>query len=404
MSKADDTEFMRVQASTLESRLSEPRRHMQIVAGPRQVGKTTIVTQVLARLETPSRFVSADIPSLRDAAWLTAQWEDARALARESGRRGAILAIDEVQKIGDWSEMVKSLWDEDSRAKRPLRVVLLGSSPHLMQRGLTESMAGRFETIHVPHWSLSEMRAAFDVSLEQYLFFGGYPGAAPYMRDVGRWRRFILESLVETTIARDVLLLARIGKPALMRRLFELGCAHSGQVLSFNKMLGQLQDASNTITLASYLEFLAGAGTLIGLRKFAGNAVRQRASSPKLQVFNTALMTATSSFGPRDLDAQPEFRGRLVESAIGAHLVNASAGGACELFYWRDGNDEVDFVIRAGRTVVAIEVKSGRVPRTHSGLATFAERFRPTRSLIVGGDGTSVEDFLARPAERWLES
>jgi uncharacterized protein len=394
--------FRREPTSTLASRLREPRRHLQVVAGPRQVGKTTLVGQVLD--DFPGRTVqaSADEPALRDSAWIAAQWEQARVLARQGGKAGAILALDEVQKVPGWSEAVKRLWDEDTRARLPLRVVLLGSAPLLVQRGLAESLAGRFEILHLPHWSYSEMRAAFGYSLEQYLYFGGYPGAAAFVDDPPRWRRYLLDALVETTIARDVLLLTRVDKPALLRRLFELGCRYSGQVLSYTKMLGQLHDAGNTTTLAHYLELLAGAGMLTGLPKFAGTALRTRGSSPKLQVYNTALLTAQSGLTPAEAGADREFRGRLVESAVGAHLVNAAASGECEVSYWREGNLEVDFVLRAGRNLLAIEVKSGRAALAHSGLAAFASAHPSARMLLVGGDGVAVDEFLARPVSDWV--
>lgn len=394
--------FERSHADTLAARLTEPRRFLQVVAGARQVGKSTLVGQVLSRLDVPSVFVSADEPTLGDTAWLAAQWERGRLAAGDAGRTGAVLVLDEVQKIPRWSETVKRLWDEDSRARRPLKVVLLGSAPLLMQHGLTESLAGRFEVVHLPHWSFAEMRAAFGFSLEDFLYFGGYPGAAPLINDPQRWRRYLLDALIETTISRDVLLMTRVDKPALLRRLFELGCRYSGQVLSYTKMLGQLQDAGNATTLAHYLELLGGAGMITGLQKFAGKAVRQRGSSPKLQVLNTALMTAQSGLSPREARADREFRGRLVESAVGAHLANAAAGGACELFYWRERNREVDFVVRAGRAVIAIEVKSGRAPGAFPGLGAFAEAFKPKRTLLVGGDGISLEQFLTKPVEHWL--
>ena len=401
MSTVPAATFKRSYAAILTARLGEPRRFLQVVAGPRQVGKTTLVQQVLADSKLPSVFVSADEPALRDAAWLTAQWERARLAA--TGKQGAVLALDEAQKIPDWSETVKRLWDEDSRARVPLRVILLGSAPWLMQRGLSESLTGRFEILALPHWSLAEMREAFGFSLEQYLYFGGYPGAAPLAADPPRWRRYLLDALVETTIARDVLLLTRVDKPALLRRLFELGCRYSGQVLSYTKMLGHLHDAGNTTTLAHYLDLLAGAGMLTGVPKYSGNAMRQRGSSPKLQVLNTALLTALSGLSPAEARADHEFWGRLVESAVGAHLANAVAVGMCELFYWRERNREVDFVLRAGRTVVAIEVKSGRSPDTLPGLAAFTEAFKAKRTLLVGGDGVPVEEFLSRPVKEWLQ-
>ncbi|RKY16217.1 MAG: AAA family ATPase [Planctomycetota bacterium] len=393
--------YLRPQTATLASRLREARRFLQVVAGPRQVGKTTLVRQVLGELKTPSLQVTADEPSLRDAAWLATQWERARALVGESDD-GAILAVDEIQKVVGWSETVKRLWDEDTRDGVPLHVVLLGSAPLLVQQGLTESLAGRFEVIRLAHWTFGEMREAFGFSLDDFLVYGGYPGAAPLIGDPERWRRYLLDALIETTISRDVLLMTRVDKPALLRRLFELGCRYSGQIVSYTKLVGQLQDAGNTTTLAHYLDLLSGAGMLTGLQKFSGEAVRRRGSSPKFQVLNTALMTAQADVAPDEMLADPELRGRLVESAIGACLANAAAMGECEVFYWRDGDREVDFVVRAGRSVTAIEVKSGKVAAQLRGLAAFEQAFRPTRSLLVGTNGIPLEEFLERPVREWI--
>jgi hypothetical protein len=381
----------------------EPRRFVQVVAGPRQVGKTTLVGQVLDRLDLPNVFVSADEPTLSGAGWLAAQWERARIACAGAQASGVILALDEVQKIPGWSETVKRLWDEDSRHRRPVKVVLLGSAPLLVQQGLNESLAGRFEVLYLPHWSYAEMRTAFGLSLEQYLYFGGYPGAAALIGDPRRWRRYVLDALIETTIARDVLLMTRVDKPALLRRLFELGCRYSGQVLSYTKMVGHLQDAGNTTTLAHYLALLSGVGMLAGLHKFAGTTVRQRASSPKLHVFNTALMTAQSGLTPNEALADRGFRGRLVESAVGAHLLNAAAANGFGVYYWRELNREVDFVIRCGKSVIALEVKSGRIRDSLPGLGVFTASFRQARPLLVGGDGIPLEEFLVRPVQDWLE-
>ena len=403
MSRTKPADFRRSQANVLGARLAEPRRHLQVVAGPRQVGKTTLVEQVLGEIDMPAVYASADEPALKDSAWLAAQWDRGRMAAGQSGKSGAVLALDEVMKVSGWSETVKRLWDEDTRGRRPLRVVLLGSSPLLLRQGLTESLAGRFEVLHLPHWSWAEMRDAFGFSLEDYLYFGGYPGAAPLIGDSARWRRYLLDSLIETTIARDILLMTRVDKPVLLRRLFELGCRYSGQVLSYTKMLGQLQDAGNTTTLAHYLDLLSAAGMLTGIPKYAGQAVRQRGSSPKLQVLNTALMTAQSGLSQEEARADGEFRGRLIESAVGAHLANAAASGVCELYYWRESNREVDFVLRRGKVVMAIEVKSGRAPTAFPGLESFAEAFKPKRIVVVGTTGVSLEEFLERPVEDWVK-
>ena len=401
MSKSS-IDFTRPQAAELTRRLQEPRRFIQILAGARQVGKTTLAGQVADRVGLPRRYASADEPTLRDTAWVETQWEAARLLVGEAGSGGVLLILDEVQKVSGWSETVKRLWDEDSRAHRPVRVVLLGSAPLLIQRGLTESLAGRFEVLHLPHWSFLEMQEAFDWSLEQYLFYGAYPGAVPLVQEPARWARYIRDALIETTISRDVLLLSRVDKPALLRRLFELSCAYSGQILSYTKMLGQLHDAGNTTTLAHYLELLAGAGMVTGLQKYSGAAVRRRASSPKLQVLNTALMTAQAKITLSEARDDREFWGRLVESAVGAHLAAAATAGDCELFYWRDRSREVDFVVRSGKKLLAIEVKSGRPRNVHSGMTAFDNAFHPARRLLVGGDGIDLETFLSTAVEDWL--
>ena len=396
-------QYVRPQAAELLRRLKEPRRFIQVVAGPRQVGKTTLVTHVADTAGLPHLFASADEPTLRGTEWIDAQWEAARLRLRDSDAQGALLVLDEVQKVPRWSEAVKRLWDADTRARRPLKVVLLGSAPLLVQQGMTESLAGRFEVVHLSHWTLTEMKQAFGWAVDQYIFYGGYPGAAPLVTDPERWARYVRDSLIDTTISRDVLLLSRVDKPALLRQLFELGCAYSGQILSYTKMLGQLQDAGNTTTLAHYLELLAGAGMLVGLQKYAAGTSRQRGSSPKLQVLNTALMTAQSGVSLADARRDRAFWGRLVESAVGGHLANAAAAGICEVFYWRERSHEVDFVVRAGKTVTAIEVKSGRTRNSFPGLAAFGAAFPRARKLLVGGDGIEVEEFLERPVEHWMK-
>ena len=396
--------YSRRQACELVQRLREPRRFIQVIAGSRQVGKTTLAGQAARRSGLPTRHASADEPTLRDTRWIEQQWEAARRLADEADAAGALLVLDEVQKVTGWSEAVKHLWDTDTRTGRRLKVVLLGSAPLLVERGLGESLAGRFEMLRLPHWSFAEMRDGFGWSLEQYLFYGGYPGAAPLIRQPGRWVRYVRDSLIEPILSRDVLLLSRVDKPALLRRLLALGCAYSGQILSYTKMLGQLQDAGNTTTLAHYLDLLAGAGLLTGLQKYAGSIARRRASSPKLQVLNTALIAAQAGITLGQARADRTFWGRLVESAVGAHLANAAAMDGCNVHYWRDRNREVDFVLSAGQMLVAIEVKSGRAPESLPGMAAFSEAFRPARKLLVGGDGIDLGTFLSTPVRKWLET
>jgi len=398
--------FRRAQADILQARLREPRRFLQVVSGPRQVGKTTLVRQVLEDFAGPAVYATADEPGLRGGIWLAQQWERARRLIPDGDHgeaRPSLLILDEVQKLPDWSETVKRLWDEDTREGAAVKVVLLGSAPLLMRQGLTESLAGRFETIHLPHWSAREMGDAFGWSVEQWIVQGGYPGSAPLADDFERWSRYVRDALVETTISRDVLLMTRVDKPALLRQLFELGCLYSGQVLSYNKMLGQLQDAGNTTTLAGYLELLASAGMVAGLPKYSGRQVRQRASSPKLQVLNTALMTAVTGKGPAEVDEDRDYRGRLVESAVGAHLAAAGSSGRLQLHYWRQGNHEVDFVVETSSRITALEVKSGRPrPGGHGGTAAFLAAYPDATPLLVGGDGIPLEDFLLADPLRWV--
>ena len=388
-----DLQYRRRIFDLLASRLNEEAARIQVVSGPRQVGKTTVVRQALEALGTPSHYASADDPALRDAAWLEAQWEEGRRLARGESA-GAILAIDEIQKVTGWAEVVKRLWDEDRRHDLPLRVVLLGSAALLVQRGLSESLTGRFELIRAPHWSFAEMRDAFGFGVDEFVYYGGYPGAADLIGDEPRWAAYVLDAIVETTIARDLLLLTRVDKPALLRSLFRLVCDYSGQIVSYQKLTGQLQDAGNTTTLAHYLDLLSAAGLAVGLEKFSPGKVRQRRSTPKLMALDTALVSATS--GRTFVEARDDLEhwGRLVETAVGAHLI-AVRDPRAEILYWRDRGKEVDFVIQRGAQLTALEVKSGRRRDGLAGMAAFDEAHGPAQKLLVGGDGTPLEAFLA---------
>ncbi len=392
--------------STLRARLTQPRRFIQALVGPRQVGKTTIARQLIQSLSYPTHFASADEPGLKGTGWIAQQWETARFLMKGGERSDpALLVLDELQKIPDWSETVKRLWDQDTAEQRPLHVMVLGSTPLLIRKGLAESLAGRFEVVHATHWSWSEMRDAFGWELDRYIYFGGYPGSAPLVDDEKRWRSYLLESLVETTISRDVLLMQRVDKPALLRRVFALACEYSGQVLAYQKMVGQLQDAGNTTTIAGYLDLLERAGMVAGLQKYAGEGVRRRASSPKLQVYNNGLGSVHQSSNFQIVRNHPEEWGRKVESAIGAHLLNIVRGTEAQLYYWRGRSQEVDYVLAAGRQILAIEVKSGKREAMPVGMNVFIQEFANTatiRSLLVGSGGIPVQAFLAFSLEELL--
>lgn len=392
MSNSGQT-YRRPVLEVLADRLAEDAARIQVVSGPRQVGKTTVVQQALRLLEQPGHYASADEPALRDSAWLQAQWEEGRRLARDR-RGGAILAVDEIQKVSGWAEAVKRLWDEDRRTEMPLRVVLLGSAALQVQHGLSESLTGRFELIRAPHWSFGEMRDAFGLSLDEYIHFGGYPGAATLIEDERRWAAYVLDSIVETTISRDLLLLTRVDKPALLRGLFRLVCDYSSQIVSYQKLTGQLQDAGNTTTLAHYLDLLGAAGLAVGLEKYAPGKIRQRRSTPKLLALDTALVTVAAGMTFDEARADREHWGRLVETAVGAHLVATREPGA-EVLYWRNRSKEVDFVVEHGGKLTAIEVKSGRRRDGLPGMAAFEQSHGPARKLLVGGDGTPLVEFLA---------
>lgn len=394
--------YIRPQHAVLLKRLKGPRYFIQVVAGPRQVGKSTLVHQVLKDLGLEAHTASADDPEAQNTAWIAQQWDMARILAQRNKRKGAVLVIDEVQKVPRWSDAVKARWDEDSRKGIKLKVVLLGSSPLLMQQGLQESMAGRFELVRMQQWSFAEMQEAFGWNLDRYVFHGGYPGAAKLTRDLSRWRSYMRDTLIETSIARDVLQMTRVDKPALLRRLFELGCHYSGQELSYTKMLGQLQDAGNTTTLSWYGELTSQVGLLTPLQKYAGQQVRRRASSPKWMVHDTGLMTAPMGISLAMAKKDAALWGRVVESAVGAHLLHGAREQGYEVYYWRDGDREVDFVVKRGQKLTAIEVKSARVRSALPGMSAFHDAFKPARSLLIGEKGIGLSEFLLKPASAVL--
>ncbi len=385
--------YKRPQFNDIVRRINEERHHIQVIMGPRQVGKSTLISQVLEVVDIPYESVSTDDVPMADASWLANIWEAQRMKMATKGETKRLLVVDEVQKIKNWSETVKAEWDRDTRENRNLIVVLLGSSRMLIQKGLTESLMGRFELIRVPHWTFKEMRDCFGWTLQQYVFFGGYPGAAKYIETENRWRDYVRDSLVEPTISRDVLLDNRIQKPQLFRQLFEIGSTYSGEELSLRKIAAQLQDVGNVTTLAGYLHLLDECGLLCGLQKYAQDTARKYNSVPKFQVQNNALRNAYTTESFLSVIEDPKAWGRCVESAIGAHLVSQAALHYYKVFYWRENNDEVDYVLVNGRKVVAIEVKSGR-RQMNKGLVTFAQHFNPHRSLVVGSGGISLEEFL----------
>lgn len=384
----------RSQLNVLKQRLlKEKRAFIQVIYGPRQVGKTTLINQFIKKTSVICQYISADNIPAAEQNWIAQNWELVRLKLKQQNKKTAILIIDEIQKINNWSEQIKKEWDADTNNKVQIKVVLLGSSRLLLQQGLTESLAGRFETIYVGHWSFAEMKKAFNFTLEKYIWFGGYPGSVVLIKDENRWKQYIKDALIESSISRDILMLTRVDKPALMQRLFEIGCAYSGQILSFTKILGQLHDAGNTTTLANYLHLLDTAGLLGGIEKYSPGMMRQRSSSPKFQVYNTALISAQQNLGLKNVLKHPENWGRWVESAIGAHLLNHCLDENYKVYYWRHINEEIDFVLTNENTLIGIEVKSGNSKKSR-GISSFKKKFNPNKLLVVGKEGMPVDEFL----------
>ena len=386
--------YKRIEYKTIKERIKESRKFIQVVMGARQIGKSTVVKQVLNDLDEPYRMFSADNVPTTHSAWISDCWAAVRSLKENKGWESVVLVIDEIQKITNWSEVVKKEWDADTFNDTNIKGLLLGSSRVRLEKGLSESLAGRFEEIRMTHWSYQEMKKCFGFTLDQYIFYGGYPGAAPLIQDEDRFSQYIQSAIIEATINKDILMDTPISKPALLRQTFELGAAYSGEILSLNKMLGSLQDAGNTVTLAGYIHLLNESGLLCGLQKYSIDIARRRASIPKLQVYNNALKMVYSPLAFEAALVDRKSWGRIVESCIGAYLVSQAFVHRFEVFYWRERDDEVDFILRKKGSVIAIEVKSNAEKKT-AGLEKFKQLFQPKKAFIVGDGGISIEDFLS---------
>ena len=394
-------EYKRPQFSAVLERMNEPSKFIQVLAGPRQVGKSTLIDQVLEECTLPHYLYNADGVDENDTDWIRRVWESARTQMDTKQQTEAILVIDEIQKIKRWSEIVKREWDADTRNRRQLKLFLLGSSRLMLRKGLTESLAGRFELIRLGHWTLQEMEDAFGLTLDEWIYYGGYPGSASLIKDMRRWRKYIKESLVAPAIEKDIIMTSNIYKPALMKQLFELGCSYSAELLSLTKALGQLQDAGNVTTLSSYLNILNQCNLLGGLQKYANDDARRYQSVPKFQVYNNALLTAYRGTTYDKDRIDPQIWGRWVESAVGGYLLGGAEDGGYKVYYWRERSDEVDYIVASQGTAIALEVKSGR-RGMNSGLPKFCENFHPKRALVIGTDGIPFKEFFQMKIEDLL--
>ena len=392
------TNYKRRQFDTVLNRISEQRDRIQVLSGPRQVGKSTLMDQVLEVVTIPHTLQKADSVNPGDTNWIHRIWESVRLTMRSQGQNEHLLVIDEIQKIHNWSEAVKLEWDWDTSNKVNIKLILLGSSRLMLSYGLNESLAGRFELIRMPHWSYPEMRDAFGFSLDEYIYFGGYPGSAKYIKDNRRWKNYIRDSIISPAIEKDVILTSNIYKPALMRQVFDLGCNYSAELLSLTKMVAQLQDKGNVTTAASYISILDKCQLLCGLQKYAQDDSRKYNSIPKFQVYNNALLSASRTMAYSSVHQDAELWGRWVESAVGTHFLSKAEELGYKVYYWRERAEEVDFILSYDNKCIAFEVKSGR-RASNKGLSTFSEQFHPAHTYAIGTGGLSLTEFLSLDME-----
>ncbi len=391
--------FKRTITTTIVNRLSEKRKFIQIILGPRQVGKSTAIRQATKELPYPHVYALADLPVPPDHAFIAQHWNEARKEAK--GGKKVVLVLDEIQKVTGWSNIVKKFWDEDTHEGQNIQVVLLGSSALMIQKKLPESLAGRFEIIRFPHWSYPECQKAFGCNLEDYLFYGGYPGGYELIHDETRWKQFVTDSLIETAITRDIMILADVQKPVLLRKLLYIGCEYGGQIVSYGKILGDLNDAGSKITLMNYQKYLESAFLMGALQAWKGSGIYRQKSMPKWLPLNTALMTALSAKSKKEMMNDKKVYGRLAEVAIGAYLYNQSMIKGYEVYYWREDQDEIDFVVRYGEKLLGIEVKTG-FEYGGKAFGIFQKKYPKARILLVGEYGVNIEKFLSTPIETYI--
>lgn len=380
----------------LKALRSFPCPFIQVFVGPRQVGKTTAAQQILKQINDQNidgKIVTADGPHIDHAyleTWL-------KVAINKASKAPYLLVIDEIHKVKDWSEVIKIFWDQRNRKQLPLNLLILGSSQIMLDAGVSESLAGRIEKHYFTHWSYSEIKEAFNISVDDYIYWGGYPGAYQIIDDEIRWKQYIRSSLIDSILMNDIMTLKNIAKPALMKNCFELACLYSGKELSFNKMLGQLQDVGNITTLSNYLYVLEQGSLVCGLYKYSASLVRQRKSSPKFQVFNNAFLSALSSQSKDKVMSTPDIWGRWVESAVGTHLLSVCQNSQYELTYWRRDNVEIDFILYDNKNIWLIEVKSGKKKKYKAnGFKVFQREFGCSAiSIIVGSGGMELIDFFS---------
>lgn len=392
-------QYKRHIVNTIVKQLKQDLPVFQVIIGPRQVGKTTAAQQIMQDINLPHIYASADSPLPLGPEWIESQWRYAMKKS-EQENQAVLLVLDEIQKVEAWTEMIKILWDQEKFNKR-IKLLILGSSALLLQKGLTESLAGRFFIHNAFHWTYPECRDAFDWTLNEWLFFGGYPGAAIFRQEESNWKSYVRDSLIETVLSKDVFQMQTVTKPTLLRHLFSLAATYPAQIFSYNKMLGQLQDVGNTTTLAHYLDLLETAFLVSGLEIFSQGSIRKRGSSPKLILWNNALINALSLKTFEQAQDDHSWWGRIVENAVGAHFIQHLPSIEWSVSYWREKSLEVDFVLSNGNNVFAVEVKSA-IAQSTQGLSAFRKKYPKSKQIIIGPDGIPLQEFFSRPPLDWL--
>jgi predicted AAA+ superfamily ATPase len=353
---------------------------LQVIIGPRQVGKTTTVLKYLEENHSEKfLFYSADEVFNATSNWILEIWSKARSEKK-------ILVIDEIQKCENWSAVIKKLWDEDKRNKQTFPCILLGSSSLEIQKGLTESLTGRFQLHKAYHWNHEESKKAYGLSFEDYLKFGGYPGSYNF-KDRDDWAKYVKQSIILTVIEKDILQYHAVKSPALFKQAFEIIMSYPAQEISYTKLLGQLQDKGNVELIKYYLSLYEGAFLVKVLEKYSAKKIITKSSTPKI------LPLAPCLYYLEILDEyKSEELGRVFELVVGAQLVRTDES----LYYWREGNDEVDFVLKKGRRLYGIEVKSGR-KKSQKGLDKFKDKFPEAKLIMITFD--NYKEFEKNPMQ-----
>ena len=395
------------QFEEIVKKLSRGPRFIQAIIGPRQTGKTTLALQLKKSWKGPCIYETADVPGAENRNWIM-ELNEAAVKESNDKKKESLLIIDEIQKIPGWSDALKYVYDKNERNRVRVRIIILGSSALLMQRGLTESLAGRFEVNRHSHWSFEECRDFYKFNLNDYIYYGGYPGAAKIRKDAKRWQAYIKDSIIETVIAKDVLLMNPVTKPALLRQAFALCLHHPAEIFSYQKMLGQLQDAGNTTTIAFYLRLMANAFFLVPVEKYSGNRVKQKGSSPKVISLDNSIINVVNNRNYGEVMRDLAYKGRLFENAVGSRLYWLAQEEGWEIFYWRERDFEVDYVLSKGDKIVAVEVKSGYPGKAQSALDVFARKYKNVKKIVISFiknddlknvKNIKAEEFFLNPKE-----